>query len=85
MSDSADQRKRVIILIVLLLAVGGVLAWNFTRNPQAVTDDTARKVDDLKAILDDAMAEQRQQPEPPPPQPTQGGPMDMRSGGSSGG
>jgi hypothetical protein len=81
MSDQDGNRKRLILAVVLLLAAGGVLAWSLTRNPQAVNDETAQKVDELKAILDDTMAERAEEPEPPPPPEPRGGPTDIRSGG----
>lgn len=81
MSDQDGNRKRLILAVVLLLAAGGVLAWSLTRNPQAVNDETAQKVDELKAILDDTMAERADEPEPPPPPEPRGGPTDVRSGG----
>ncbi len=81
MSDQAESRKRLILAAVLLIAAGGVLAWSLTRNPQTVNDETAQKVQDLQAILDDAMAERAAIPEPPPPPEPRGGPTDVRSGG----
>jgi hypothetical protein len=81
MSDQDGNRKRLILAVALLLAAGGVLAWSLTRNPQAVNDETAQKVDELKAILDDTMAERAEEPEPPPPPEPRGGPTDIRSGG----
>lgn len=81
MSDQPESRKRLILAVVLLIAVGGVLAWSLTRNPQAINDETSQKVDDLQAILDDMKAEQAATPEPPPASEPRGGPMNVRSGG----
>jgi hypothetical protein len=84
MSDQSESRKRLILAVLLLAAAGGVLAWSLTRKPQAVDDQTAQKVDELKSILDDAMTERAATEEAPAtPEPVDG-PTNMRSRDSDG-
>ncbi len=81
MSDQDGNRKRLILAVVLFVAAAGVLAWSLTRNPQAVPDETAQKVEDLRAILDETMADREEEPVPPPSSEPAGGPTNLRSGG----
>jgi len=81
MSDQDGNRKRLILAVVLLIAAGGVLAWSLTRNPQAVNDETAQKADELRAILENTMADRKEEPAPPPASEPGGGPTNLRSGG----
>lgn len=83
MSDRADSRKRLILLVVLLAAAGAGLFWVNTRPAETPDSELQTKVDDLQAILEDAKAEQERQPQPEydPGAGVTNGPTSVRGGG----
>lgn len=81
MSDEAKSRTRLIALVVVLLAAGGIIAWQVRARPGKVDDSTAEKANRLTQKAAELEDKQQAREVDVPERADPSGPKDVRGGG----